>query len=164
MSEPLRAFCQWLEQLPFAADIRESGWLFPTLETVHVVALVIVIGSILSVDTRLLGLGARNRAFTAIAREMLPWTWMGFVVASLAGTLMFASKAVTYAANWPFRVKLLLLLLAGLNMMLFHGWGMRDVRLWDTRKPPISAQLAGALSLLLWLGVLTAGRWIGFTT
>jgi hypothetical protein len=164
MFEPLRALCHSLEQLPLASAVRESSWLFPTLETVHVVALAIVVGSIMLVDTRLLGLGFRKGAFTAIAREMLPWTWTGFVIASLAGSLMFASKAVTYAGNGPFRSKMLLLLLAGFNMMLFHWLGMRNVQQWDTRRPPVTARLAGALSVLLWLGVLTTGRWIGFTT
>ena len=164
MFEPLHVLCQRLEQLPFAGEIRESSWMFPTLETVHVVALAIVVGSIISVDTRLLGLTSRNGRFTVIAREMLPWTWAGFAIASLAGLLMFASKAATYAGNGPFQLKLLLLLLAGLNMTLFHRVGMRNVHEWDTRKPPLPARLAGACSLLLWIGVLTAGRWIGFTT
>lgn len=153
-----------LEQLSFASAIRESTWMFPTLETVHVLALVIVIGSIISVDTRLLGLTSRGSAFTVMAREMLPWTWAGFALASVAGLLMFASKAATYAENWPFQLKVVLLLLAGFNMALFHRIGMRNVDEWDTCKPPLSARLAGAISLLLWVGVLTTGRWIGFTT
>jgi hypothetical protein len=164
MFEQLCAFFAWLERSPFASAIRESDWLFPALETVHVVALAVVIGSIISVDLRLLGRTPGDGAFTAIAREMLPWTWVGFVLASLAGSLMFASKAVTYAGNGPFRMKMLLLLLAGCNMALFHGLGMRDVQQWDDRRAPLSARLAGAVSLLLWIGVVAAGRWIGFTT
>jgi len=164
MFERLHALCQGLEQLPFAREIRESDWMFPTLETVHVIALTIVVGTILSVDIRLLGRGLRNGAFTALARELLPWTWVGFVIASIAGLLMFSSKAVTYAANGPFQVKLLLLLLAGLNMVVFHRLGMRNIGEWDTRPPPLSARLAGAASILLWIGVVAAGRWIGFTT
>ncbi len=164
MFDRLHALLQGLEQLPFAREIRESGWMFPTLETVHVIALALVVGSILTVDVRLLGRGVRNGTFTALAREMLPWTWIGFGVASAAGLLMFASKAVTYAENGPFQVKLLLLLLAGLNMAVFHRLGLRDLQEWDTKQPPLPAKFAGAVSLLLWIGVVAAGRWIGFTT
>jgi uncharacterized protein DUF6644 len=164
MFERLHAFCTTLEQLGFAQEIRESSWLFPTLETVHVVALAVVVGSIMSVDLRLLGRGLRNGPFTVLAREMLPWTWTAFVLASIAGFLMFASKAVTYAENGPFRVKLLLLALAALNMTVFHRLGMRNVAEWDSRQPPMAAKLAGGASLLLWIGVVAAGRWIGFTT
>jgi len=164
MFERLHALCQGLEQLSFARQIRESAWMFPTLETVHVVALTVLVGTILSVDIRLLGRGSRHGAFTALTRELLPWTWLGFVVASIAGLLMFTSKAVTYAENAPFQVKLLLLLLAGLNMGAFHRLGMHNIREWDTQQPPLSAKLAGAVSLLLWIGVVAAGRWIGFTT
>jgi len=164
MFERLHAFCKTLEQLGFAQEIRESSWLFPTLETVHVVALAVVVGSIMSVDLRLLGRGLRNGPFTVLAREMLPWTWTAFVLASIAGFLMFASKAVTYAENGPFRVKLLLLALAALNMAVFHRLGMRNVAEWESRQPPMAAKLAGGASLLLWIGVVAAGRWIGFTT
>ena len=164
MFERLHALCQGIEQLSFAQQIRESAWMFPTLETLHVIALAVVVGSILSVDIRLLGRGSHTAAFTVLARELLPWAWGGFVLASLAGLLMFASKAVTYAENGPFQAKLLLLLLACCNMALFHGLGMRNVQQWDTRQPPLAAKLAGAFSILLWVGVVAAGRWIGFTT
>src|ERR1700753_106823 len=96
----LERFFQWLQDLSFPTEIRESAWLFPTIETVHVFALVLVVGSILTVELRLLTLSGRDRRFSQLAREMLPWTWACFVVAALAGLLMFSSKAVVYAGNW----------------------------------------------------------------
>ena len=164
MSDGLHEFWVKIEALSFAVSVRESGWVFPTVETIHVLALVIVVGSIFTVDLKLLGLTSRNKTFTEVANEMLPWTWSAFVIASLAGLTMFASKAVTYAGNWPFRIKLLLLLLAGANMMVFHFISSKKLVGWDRPRPPVGAVFAGAASLLIWTGIVALGRWIGFTT
>lgn len=154
----------WLQDLGFPTDIRESGWLFPTIETVHVFALVLVVGSILRVDLRLLGLANRDRPFSQMAREMLPWTWTFFVIAAIAGLLMFSSKAVVYFGNIPFRLKMLCLVLAGVNMLVFHRFSTRQLHTWDASTPPTSARIAGGLSLCLWMIIVATGRWIGFTT
>jgi len=153
-----------LQDLNFPMQIRESVWMFPTIETVHVFALVLVVGSIMTVDLRLLGLANKERPFSQVAAEMLPWTWAAFGVAALAGMLMFSSKALTYYGNIPFRLKMVCLLLAGINMVLFHWLGARRVATWDHRQPPWSAKMAGGASLLLWTTIVAAGRWIGFTT
>ncbi len=160
----LQSACSWLENLSFPTEIRESPWLFPTLETVHVFALVFVIGSIMKVDLRLLGLGSKERPFTEVAEESLPWTWSAFALAAAAGSLLFASKAVTYYGNIPFRLKMLCLVLAALNMAAFHLLATRQLAAWDHGKPPLAARLAGGASLSLWLAIVAAGRWIGFTT
>jgi hypothetical protein len=154
----------WLQDLSFPTNIRESAWLFPTIETVHVFALVLVVGSIITVDLRLLGLASRDRPFTHVAAEMLPWTWVAFAVAAIAGLLMFSSKAVTYYGNIPFRIKMFCLVLAGINMLVFHWMGTRHIEMWDQGRPPRTAKFAGGVSLMLWTIIVGAGRWIGFTT
>ena len=156
--------CQTLQNTAFATQIRESVWLFPTIETVHVFALVLVVGSIMTVDLRLLGLASKNRRFTDVAAESLPWTWSAFALAAAAGALLFCSKAVTYYENIPFRLKMCCLILAALNMGVFQVLGTRRVAEWDSTRPPPAAQFAGAASLLLWITIVAAGRWIGFTT
>jgi hypothetical protein len=153
-----------LQDLSLPTQIRESDWLFPTIETVHVFALVLVVGSIMTVDLRLLGLANKERPFSQVASEMLPWTWTAFAIAALAGMLMFSSKALTYYGNIPFRLKMVCLLLAGINMAMFHGVGTRHLETWDRGRPPWSAKLAGGASLLLWVTIVAAGRWVGFTT
>jgi type III secretory pathway component EscS len=154
----------WLQDLGLPTEIRESAWLFPSIETVHVFALVLVVGSIMTVDLRLLGLTNRDRHFSHLAAEMLPWTWTAFVVAAIAGLLMFSSKAVTYFDDIPFRIKMCCLVLAGVNMFWFHWAGLRHLNMWDHTKPPASAKFAGGASLLLWTVIVATGRWIGFTT
>ena len=153
-----------LQNLNFPTQIRESDWLFPTIETVHVFALVLVVGSIMTVDLRLLGFANKERPFSQVASEMLPWTWVAFVVAALAGMMMFSSKALTYYSNIPFRLKMACLLLAGINMVMFHWLGTRHLEIWDRGRPPWGARFAGGTSLLLWTTIVAAGRWIGFTT
>lgn len=156
--------CEWLQSLDFPTDIRESAWLFPTIETVHVLALVLVVGSILMVDLRLLGIANRARPVTELTRQTLPLTWCAFVVAAAAGSLLFSSKALTYYANVPFRMKMLCLAGAGLNMLWFHAITYRRVEEWNRGDPPWGARIAGGLSLILWVMVVATGRWIGFTT
>jgi len=153
-----------LQDLGLPTQIRESDWMFPTIETVHVFALVLVVGTIMTVDLRLLGIANKDRPFSEVASEMLPWTWAAFAVAALAGMLMFSSKALTYYGNIPFRLKMVCLLLAGINMVMFHWLGTRHLEAWDRGRPPRAAKLAGGASLLLWTAIVAAGRWIGFTT
>lgn len=163
MSFPIETL-EALEALPLSTAILESNWLFPWIETLHVLALTIVVGSIAIVDLRLLGLASKDRSVTSLTKQLLPWTWSAFAVALLSGALMFASAAVKYYNNLPFRIKVLLLLLAGLNMLVFHLRAYRRVEVWDVAPAtPGAARLAGALSLTFWIGVVAAGRWIAFT-
>ena len=154
----------WLENTQIATAIRESTWMFPTIETVHVFAIVLVVGTVMIVDLRLLHVSSRDRSVTELTREVLPWTWAAFALAALSGGLLFTSSALKYVNNLPFRFKMLLLLLAGVNMVVFHRLTSRSIAGWDRSVPPTQARVAGGLSLLLWFGVISLGRWIGFTT
>lgn len=155
---------QQLEGSAFALAIQESDWMFPTLETIHVLALAIVFGSIAMVDLRLMGLFSQLRRVSDIADEALPWTWIAFVCAVLSGSMLFTAKAVAYYGNWPFRIKVALIALAGINMMYFHMTTYRSVAGWNEGATPARAKAVAGLSLLLWISILTLGRWIGFTT
>ena len=160
----LQSFCEWLENSPLGMFISGSTWAFPTIESIHVFFLVIVVGTIAIVDLRLLGVASRNHKVSQLSNDVLPLTWGAFVGALVTGSLLFSSKATHYLANWPFKLKMGLLLLAGLNMLLFHFLTYRDVKRWDDDPvTPQAARLAGFLSLTFWIGVVAFGRWIGFT-
>ena len=160
----LPPFCQWLEKTPLGAFIAQSTWAFPTVESIHVFALVVVVGTIAIVDLRLLGVASLNRAVSKLSDDVLPITWTFFVLAAVTGGLMFSSKATHYLDNWPFRIKMILLALAGANMLIFHFKTYASVAQWDAdARAPSAARLAGALSLAFWIGVVVFGRWIGFT-
>jgi hypothetical protein len=140
-------------------------WLFPTVETLHVIALALVFGSIVSVDLRLVGLASRNSAVSKLSNEVLPYTWTAFICAVITGTLLFISKAHSYFHNLEFQLKFLCMFLAGANMAVFHLGAYRRVLEWDNKLPPPSgARAAGGVSIMLWIGVIFFGRWIGFTT
>jgi len=151
---------EWLQNTPLAVSVSED-W-FPWIESLHVVCLAAVAGSIFLVDTRLLGLTSRNLRFTYISDKMLPWTWTAFIGAAITGTLMFIAGATNYAHNTPFLVKMCLLVAAGLNMLYFQYVTFRSVQNWDTGRPIPAARAAGAISLTLWCLVIGFGRWIGF--
>jgi hypothetical protein len=153
-------FLEWLQGTSVAVAVAEE-W-FPLVESVHVVAMAIVAGTIFIVDTRLLGLTSTRLPFSYLSERLLPWTWWAFAGSVLTGTLMFLSNATGYYANTPFRVKMVLLLLAGVNMLIFQKLTFRSVAAWDAIRPPAAARLAGTLSLCLWCGVIGFGRWIGF--
>ena len=153
----------WLEHRPFAVAIAESTWLFPICETIHVLALTLVIGSVAMMDLRLLGVGSKDRPASDVIAHSLPWAWTAFAVAFTAGSLMFCSKAATYYNNIPFRTKMVCLALAALNMMVFHLFTARGMTDWDRGTPPLAARLAAGFSLILWVIIVATGRWIGFT-
>ena len=162
ISPALKSFFASIEALPFAAAIRESEWMFQTIETVHVLALAVVVGSISMLDLRLFG-HSPHRGVKEMTKEVLPWTWIAFVFAVVSGVLMFCSAAVKYGGMVQFQVKILLIVLAGINMVAFHFITYRSVESWNVNATtPLGAKVAGGLSLTLWIGVVTMGRWVGF--
>ena len=160
---PFAEFWTWLEALPLSEHIGFTWW-FPFLESIHVLAIALLVGSILMVDLRLLGFAALSYAASRVTRELIPWTWGAFSLAIVTGSGMFLTRAGTYVENPAFLTKLVLLLLAGANMALFQFRTFRDIEGWDAAaETPVAARVAGATSLLLWAGVVLAGRWTGHT-
>ena len=154
-----------LEATPFATAIRENGSLFPWIETVHVIAITLVMGTIAIVVFRLLDLPSHTKGVRRLTSDVLPFTWGALALALLTGFLLFSSAATKYWGDLPFRLKMIALVLAGLNMAFFHLITWRSVHVWDEMvKTPALAKAAGMTSLALWIGIVILGRWIGFTT
>jgi hypothetical protein len=161
----LPGIASWIENGAIGTAIRESSWAFPTIETCHVIAIVTVVGTIMILDLRLLGLASRQRAVTEVMSEVLPWTWWSFLIAAISGSLLFTSKALEYYNDGPFRAKMLLLIFAGINMGIFERITKKGIVNWDREEStPWSAKIAGGMSLVLWVAIVACGRWIGFTT
>jgi hypothetical protein len=151
----------WLETRPLSEYIGFTWW-FPLLESIHVIAVTFLVGSIVMLDLRLLGLTARHHPVSRIAGEVVPWTLGAAALAVVAGVGMFVTQASRYAGNVAFQIKLALLLVAFVNMAVFHYHTVRRIGEWDTAaRASRPARVAGALSLLLWVGILLAGRWTG---
>jgi hypothetical protein len=138
---------QSLEGSALAQWMRGTLPAMQVVEATHVLAAVMLLGTVLIVDLRLLGLADTRRAFTRISRETLPMTWLAFGIAVITGSLMFTTSAQTYFNNAAFQLKALVLLGAGVNMALFQLVTARSIAAWDA----------------LWAGVVLLGRWIGFT-
>ncbi len=150
--------------LPLAQYISTSEWAFPMLESVHVVAITTVLGTIAIMDLRLLGWAGTGWKVTETSHDTLRWTWGAFAVALLTGSLLFTSKAANYAPNPWFEGKMVLMLLAGVNMAVFHLLTWRRVGGWDAAAaPPTAARIAGGLSLAFWIGIVFMARVVGFT-
>jgi hypothetical protein len=158
------ALLKGLEDSGAAASVRSSLYYFPFLEAIHVMALAVVFGTIVVVDLRALGLASRERPFSRLSTELLRLTWGAFAVSVATGSLMFITNARVYAHNTSFRVKMVLLALAGLNMAAFHLTAGRSVASWDRSTAPRAGRITAAASICLWLGIIAAGRVIGFTT
>ena len=182
----LDGLLKWLFETALASSIRENDLLFPLIESIHVLAVTVFLGSIVWVDLRILGLANNDRGLRRFAKELLPITWSMFVFAVLTGSALFASNAVNYAHNLYFQLKILLLILAGMNMMVFQMWFSARAEAYD---PAHAARLnavqqdemgkirhklhqisffwsgkwSALLSVLIWITVIALGRWIGFS-
>jgi len=153
-----------LEQSGLGEWLRSTVRAIPVINSLHVIGLVLVFGTISVVDLRLLGIPSTRRSFKLLAGELLKWTWLAFALAVVTGFLMFTANATTFYDNTQFRIKMVLLVLAGINMLVFELITVRSVHQWDKDQPvPVSAKVAGLLSLVLWMGVIVFGRWVGYT-
>jgi len=154
---------KWIdvENWPISWEIGGTSW-FPFLESIHVIAAAFVVGTILMVDLRLLGIAAVKYSISTLSKELVPWTWGAFVITTITGLGMFITRAASHVVNPAFQWKMALLALAGANMAYFHFRVYKNIAQWDNAAPtPIQLKIVGSLSLFLWSGVMLAGRWIG---
>jgi hypothetical protein len=153
----------WIQSTEVAMVVSQSrGW-FPALEMIHVTATTFVFGMITIVDLRLIGLLARGSAVSDLYRDVIPLTWAAFVVAAISGVLLFMSQAVAYSANFALRMKFAALVLIALNMLAFRLFVYPGIATWDRAAAiPLRARLAGAISLIGWIAVVSCARWIAY--
>jgi hypothetical protein len=160
----ITALADALQQSSLSEWMRGSLKALPIIESVHVMAVALVFGTIILVDLRLLGIRDTDRPFTRVFRELVRWTWLGFAIAATTGVLLFIPNAQTYVVNTAFKLKLAALACAGINMAVFEFTTLRSVAKWDTQVPvPFAAKMAGVTSVIIWTSVIVFGRWIGFT-
>ena len=162
---PIDAILKSIEATRFATAIRDSIWMFPIIESVHVIGFTLVVGTIAIIDLRLLGLASVARSFERMWSDILKWTWAAFAVTVLTGLIMFTTNAQIYYHNPFFRTKMVLLLPAGINMGAFEVTAGRTVQSWGNRRSaPPAGKAVAVLSLALWIAIIFMGRIIGFTT
>ncbi len=164
MAQPvLQHICQILYDSRFGTAIRESDNAFSVIESVHVLSITLLVGTIAILDLRMLGLTLREIRVSRIARAVLPLTFAGFGIMLASGFLLFWAEAAKNYLNPAFRVKMVLLLLVGLNPLIFHTTVYRRVSEWEIEhRSPWRARAAACISLLLWSGIIIAGRAIAY--
>ncbi len=142
--------------------MRDSAWLYPAAETLHLLGLATLVGCAAAFDLRLLGM-SRHLPARATARHLLTCARTGFALAAGSGLLLFTADATDVAANPAFRWKLALIAVAGLNALRFHLGPFRGVVAWESERPtPAAAKVAAAVSLTAWVGTVAAGRLIAY--
>lgn len=157
-------FSQWMDQTSFGHVMRESLYLFPIVETLHVFGIVSLVSSAFLLDLRLFGVGPmRDKPVDKLARWVLPWVVAGFTVQVVTGVLMFSAEATRSAVNSFFWYKMFLLLGVGINALVFHTTVFRQIGTWNNAHvAPLGARIYGTFSIILWLGIITLGRWFSF--
>lgn len=149
-----------LEYLWLAEQIGAT-WLFPLFNSLHVLGITFMLGSLLMVDLRLCGLAAGTYNLQVLTRDFLPWVWGAFILSVITGLGLFITRASAHVLNIAFQWKMVLLMLAGVNMLTLHFMLRRIVSAQEADQLPLSARVAGLISLLLWAGVMLSGRWMG---
>ena len=156
------AWLEWLESTAVAITVRESAWTYPAVETAHIFSFVVLVGAALMFDLRLLGV-TRKMQVTDAARHLLGWSRLSLLLVVPSGLVLFMTQATMMWANPVFRLKLVLIALAGVNALVFHLRTFKSVAAWDQHATtPAGAKIAAVLSLALWTGVITCGRFLAY--
>jgi len=160
----LLEICQWLQDTDVGTQIRESIMFFPVIEGMHVLALGISVGAVLWWDLRLLGYTMKDQPISRLQANIFKWMMPGVVIMMITGVLLFWCQAAKAYNSIFFRIKLIALILAGINIPYFHLKTQRSQAQWDTAGiPPTSARMAGLFSILLWTIIIAAGRLMAYT-
>jgi uncharacterized protein DUF6644 len=159
----IQHFCQFLYDSNFGTALRESDNAFSIVESVHVLSITLLIGTIVVLDLRMLGLVLREISVTKIARNVFPLAWSGFAISFVSGFLLFWAEAAKMYLNPAFRCKVLFLALVGLNPLIFHTTVYRRVHEWEQlHLSPWRARTAALISITLWGSIVIAGRAIAY--
>ena len=151
-----------IEGLPLARAMRESLWLYPIVEIVHICGFAILVGSVVMFDLRVLGV-AKQIPLRALSRFLLPWSWAALLLVIPSGILMFSAHAADFLGNPAFKLKMALLVAALMNTAYFHTGPYQGVANWDREaSAPVDARLSAVLSIVIWLGVISCGRLLAY--
>jgi hypothetical protein len=152
---------EWLGHTALALSIRDSPWLFPIIETAHIIGFIVLVGSAFLFDLRMLGV-AKKIPVIDVANYVLPWSRRSLIIVVPTGFLLFMSEAEALSHNGVFGLKLLLILGAFTNAGIFHLFTFRSVHQWSASETPPGAKAAAIASIVLWISVISCGRLIAY--
>jgi hypothetical protein len=157
------SICQWIQDSSIGTQIRESTYVFPLVEATHVIGLAVSVGTIAIVDLRLIGAAMKDEPVTDVIEQLQPWTLGGFIAMFLSGALLFWSEAARLYPSYSYRIKLIFVVLAGINALLFHSTIFQSVDKWNRAAvTPLRARMAGWIGITFWAVVIFCGRWTAY--
>lgn len=154
-------FLEWLETTALADAVRTIPWLYPALESAHYIGIACLVGGIMLIDLRLLGVAKKLRIDLMVT--LLPWVWAGFLINAVTGGIIFVYGATSFGTSAPFLLKMALIVFAGINAFVFEMMARRGRSSWvQSGAAPIAVKAVATLSLILWVSVVTTGRWMAY--
>jgi len=159
----IRTFAEWLASTPLSALIASKLWAIPSLQSIHIIALAIVMTSAIVLDLRMLGLMSTHQPLSAMARRHLPNVWIALVVAAITGSLLLIAEPVRSLTTWEFQSKMGMLLVVIVITVSFQKMIAARAPAWDSASAlPALPKVAAVASIALWLLIILAGRWIAY--
>jgi hypothetical protein len=163
MTYSVRVFCEWLGATALSTTIKTVEWLIPTIQTIHILSISVVMGGAVVMDLRVLGVISRNQPLAAVAHRFLPWVWGGLIVLFLSGSTLIIAEPGRSLPNPAFLVKMSLLAVVVVLTLAFQRSLRNDERFWEkSTSRRISVRVLATTSLVFWVGIVFAGRWIAY--
>lgn len=156
----IQSFCDWLANTPLSLTIQTILWIIPAVQTVHILCVAIVMSSVAMLDLRLIGVTGRRQSISRTVSRFVPWVWGALPVLAGTGTILIIGEPARELLNPYFRAKMAMLAVVIVITFIVQRQNKKDAAYWEARR--IAAALTGVASLLLWVGIVTAGRWIAY--
>jgi hypothetical protein len=156
----LQTFCDWLSNTPLSLTIQTVLWIIPAVQTLHILCVAVVMFSVAMLDLRLLGFVGRRHPVSQVVGRSLPWVWGALPILAASGSILIIGEPSREILNPYFRAKIVMLAAVVAITWVVQRQNKRSAGYWETRTA--ASRLTGALSLLLWVGIVAAGRWIAY--
>ena len=156
----IQAFCDWLSNTPVSLKIQTVLWIIPAVQTIHILSVSFVMASMAMLDLRLMGIAGKRQAVSSMVERFVPWVWRVLLILIATGAILIVGEPGRELLNWAFRTKMAMVATVSLITLFVQNRNTRDAAFWETHK--IAAAVVGAVSLLLWVAIVTAGRWIAY--
>jgi hypothetical protein len=156
-------FCDWLSLTPISMLFQSVEWIIPMVQSVHILAIAIVMSSVIMVDLRLMGLMGHSQSISGLARRFIPWVWVSLVVLLLSGLILITAEPRRDLLNPIFQLKMALLVVAIIVTAVFQETVRRNMEFWDlSPSRRAGAWVTAVVSLLVWTAIVGCGRWIAY--
>jgi hypothetical protein len=156
----IQALCDWLSNTPVSLKIQTVLWIIPAVQTVHIMSVSFVMCSMAMLDLRLMGIAGKRQSISHMVNRFVPWVWRVLLILLATGAILTVGEPERELLNWAFRTKMAMVATVSLITLLVQQMNKREDGFWEKRR--VAATMVGVVSLLLWVAIVTAGRWIAY--